>query len=107
MGMPIAHASKHLHPRAAPPLHVDVGRRVELDWLRTIVALATIPFHAIPIFGAERTIFMLSAESNPILRFLGGFMLTWGIPLIFLMAGASTKCALDSRSPDRRHSSNQ
>jgi hypothetical protein len=107
MGMPIAHASKHLLPRAAPPLQAYVGRRVELDWLRTIVVLATIPFHAIPIFGAERTIFMLSAESNPALRFFGSFVLTWGIPLIFLMAGASTKCALDSRSPDRRRTGNQ
>jgi glucan biosynthesis protein C len=101
MGMPITHASKHMLPRAAPPHQVYGGRRVELDWLRTIVVLATIPFHAIPIFGVERTIFMLSAESNPVLRFVGGFVLTWGIPLIFLMAGASTKCALDRRSPGR------
>lgn len=101
MGTPVTHAPKHMLPRASPPHQIGGGRRVELDWLRTIVVLATIPFHAVPIIGAERTIFILSAESNPVLILLGGFVLTWGIPLIFLMAGASTKLALDVRSPGK------
>ncbi len=74
-------------------------RRVELDWLRTIVVLGTIPFHAVPVIGAERAVFILSAEANPVLALLAGFVLTWGIPLIFLMAGAATRLALDVRTP--------
>ena len=74
-------------------------RCVELDWLRMLVVLATIPFHAVPVIGAQRAVFILSAESNPLLALLGGFVLTWGIPLIFLMAGAATRFALDVRSP--------
>ena len=85
--------------RDAPRGAVEGGRRVELDWLRTIVVLGTIPFHAVPVIGAEQTAFILSAESNPTLAILAGFILSWGIPLLFLLSGAATGLALTTRSP--------
>jgi glucan biosynthesis protein C len=73
-------------------------RRYELDWLRTLVVLGVIPFHALVIFGASSAVFIKSAESVPILALVGGFVLTWGIPLIFLMAGAASRLALERRT---------
>lgn len=98
MGTPTAHPPERAHPDEPQPGH-QATRRVELDWLRMLVVLATIPFHAVPIIGASRTVLMVSAESNPLLMILGGFVLTWGIPLIFLMSGAAAKLALDVRPP--------
>lgn len=87
-------------PSGTEPAQRARGPRcIEIDWLRTIVVFATIPFHAVPVIGAQRTVFLVSAESNPLLAVLGGFVLTWGIPLLFLLAGAATRFALDVRSP--------
>lgn len=74
-------------------------RRVELDWLRTIVVLGIIPFHAIMIFAVSSAIFVRSASASPQLAVIGSFIDAWGIPVIFLMAGAATRLALDHRSP--------
>lgn len=93
------HAPGRIPSDAQPQGQASGGRRVELDWLRTIVVLGTIPFHAVPVIGAERAAFILSAESNPALAILAGFVLSWGIPLIFLMSGAATGLALNARSP--------
>lgn len=74
-------------------------RRYELDWLRTLVVLGIIPFHALAIFGASSTSFVNSSVSVPILAAIWAFVLTWGIPLIFLMAGAAARLALERRTP--------
>lgn len=58
------------------------SRQYELDWLRTLVVLGIIPYHALVIFGASSAIYIKSAQSNPLLALLGSFVLTWGIPLI-------------------------
>jgi glucan biosynthesis protein C len=75
------------------------SRRVELDWLRTLVVLGIIPYHALVIFGASSAVYIKSAQSNPALGLLGGFVLTWGIPAIFLLAGAASRLALTHRGP--------
>ena len=74
-------------------------RRYELDWLRTLVVLGIVPYHALVIFGASSAVYIKSAQSNPALALVGGFVLTWGIPTIFLMSGAATRLALERRSP--------
>lgn len=73
-------------------------RRYELDWLRTLVVLGIIPLHALVIFGASSTTFIKSTVSVPILAVVWAFVLTWGIPLIFLMAGAAARLALEHRT---------
>lgn len=81
-------------PRSGP-----APRRYELDWLRTLIVLGIIPYHALVIFGASSAISLKSAQSTPAFAVLGGFVLTWGIPSIFLMAGAATRLALERRAP--------
>lgn len=76
-----------------------VGRRYELDWLRTLVVLGVIPFHALVIFGASSAVYIKSTRPVPALALVGAFVLTWGIPLIFLMAGAASRLALEHRAP--------
>jgi peptidoglycan/LPS O-acetylase OafA/YrhL len=78
----------------APPT-----RHYELDWLRTLVVLGIVPYHALVIFGASSAVYIKSAQSNPALALIGGFVLTWGIPSIFLMAGAASRLALEHRAP--------
>ncbi len=73
-------------------------RRVELDWLRTLVVLGIIPYHALVIFGASSAVYIKSTQFNPALGVIGGFVLTWGIPLIFLMSGAAARLALEHRT---------
>jgi len=74
-------------------------RHYELDWLRTLVVLGIVPYHALVIFGASSAVYIKSAQSNPVLALIGGFVLTWGIPSIFLMAGAASRLALEHRAP--------
>jgi phenylacetate-CoA ligase len=74
-------------------------RRYELDWLRTLVVLGIIPYHALVIFGASSAVYIKSVQASPALALIGGFVLTWGIPSIFLMAGAATRLALAHRGP--------
>lgn len=74
-------------------------RQLELDWLRTLIVLGIIPYHALVIFGASSAIYIKSAQSNPALSLIGGFVLTWGIPALFLLAGAASRLALQRHGP--------
>lgn len=74
-------------------------RRHELDWLRTLVVLGIIPYHALVIFGASSAVYIKSTQSSPALALIGGFVLTWGIQSLFLMSGAATRLALQHRTP--------
>lgn len=84
----------------APP--TGPARRYELDWLRALVVLGLIPFHAAVIFGATSTQGLKSAEAGPaatqIMGALAGLALLFGMPLLFLIAGAGTWFALNVRT---------
>jgi Acyltransferase family len=90
---------------AAPPAQgatesrpVEHGRQVELDWLRSLVVLGIVPLHVMMTFALTGAVFVHSAVSNPALGAVATFIAAWGIPVIFLMAGAGTKFALEHRS---------
>jgi len=83
---------------AVMPTAVVRERRVELDWLRTLVVLGIVPLHALMIFAVTTTIFVKSTVSSPELGFLGDFINAWGIPVIFLVSGAASTFALAHRS---------
>lgn len=91
--------AQRVGPTGPPAPHGPRIRHYELDWLRTLVVLGIIPYHVLVIFGASSAVFLKSAQSTPALALLGGFALTWGIPTIFLMAGAATRLALEHRTP--------
>jgi glucan biosynthesis protein C len=90
-----------MNAQMAGPTALDeqAPRHYELDWLRTLVVLGIIPYHALVIFGASSAVYIKSAQSAPALALIGGFALTWGIPTIFLMSGAATRLALEHRTP--------
>lgn len=76
-------------------------RVAEVDWLRTLIVLAIIPYHAAVLFSASSPSVLHDALSDPKLPIIFGALQAWGVALIFLLAGASSKFALDARPPGR------
>ena len=77
------------------------GRRYDLDWLRVLVILNLVPWHAAWLM-AYVTGFSDSTREGlgvTILRYYTGFSLRWQIPLLFFIAGASACLSLSHRSP--------
>lgn len=84
----------------APALVAPQRSRVaEVDWLRMLIVLAIIPYHALILFSAASATVLRDTTTNAQLPIIFGALEAWGIPLIFLLAGASSKFALDVRSP--------
>lgn len=73
-------------------------RRHELDWLRVLAVFGLIPFHVAIIFTAGKD-YVQNAQRSALLAALAAFVSFWGIPLLFLVAGASAWFALGTRSP--------
>lgn len=77
----------------------QIERQVELDWLRSLVVLSIVPLHVAMTFALTSSIFVHSATiASPELGAIGAFINAWGIPVLFLLAGAGTKFALEHRS---------
>lgn len=76
-------------------------RRYDLDWLRPIVVLLLIPFHAARIFDVWEPFYVKDAQSSTALSYLIGLMVPWHMPLLFLIAGSATWLALGSRDPSQ------
>ena len=77
------------------------GRRYDLDWLRVLVILNLVPWHAAWLMAFVRG-FSDSTRDGfgiTILRYYTGFSLRWQIPLLFFIAGASACMSLSHRSP--------
>ncbi|HEX9068989.1 MAG TPA: hypothetical protein VF807_09480, partial [Ktedonobacterales bacterium] len=79
------------------PAHADtsvpagaaaLARRYELDWLRAFVVLGLIPIHAAVFFSSAADLFIKNSDTNEIMALLGVFAGSWGMPLLFLVAGA-------------------
>jgi glucan biosynthesis protein C len=76
-------------------------RRYDLDWLRVLVILNLVPWHAAWLM-AFVTGFSDSVHEGlgvTVLRYYTGFTLRWQIPLLFFIAGASARLSLSHRSP--------
>lgn len=73
-------------------------RRADLDWLRTLIVLGIIPFHALVIFSAAYATIIRHPISSPLLPLVTTSLEGWGIPFIFLLSGAAAYFALQSRS---------
>lgn len=78
---------------AAPP------RRHELDWLRVLAVFGLIPFHVAIIFSLGGGDYVKNAARSAIMGQIATFVTFWGIPLLFLVAGASSWFALTARAP--------
>jgi peptidoglycan/LPS O-acetylase OafA/YrhL len=76
-----------------------VARRYELDWLRACAVFGLIPFHAVVVFTTASGDYVKNADTSYGMDFLISLIAPWGMPLIFLVGGASACFALQSRSP--------
>lgn len=88
--------------RAVEPAQPSTGataRRYELDWLRALVVLGLIPIHAAVIFSTAADTYIKNSQTSPVMALVGAFAGAWGMPLLFLVAGAAAYFALNRRTP--------
>ncbi len=70
-----------------------------VDWLRVLAVLLLIPFHTARIFDIWDPFYAKNATTSSFLSYsVITFLNQWQIPLLFLLAGASTWYALGFRS---------
>ena len=77
-------------------------RRSDLDWVRILAVLLLIPFHTARIFDTFETFYVKNGALSPWLSYVVIYFLNnWHMPLLFLLAGASSWYALRFRSGGR------
>lgn len=69
-------------------------RRYELDWLRVVIILGAMVFHAV----YELEAYFPQARSETLTQVGYTFAVQWGLPLLFLIAGASAWLSLAHRT---------
>jgi glucan biosynthesis protein C len=74
------------------------ARRYELDWLRVLVVLCLIPYHAAGIFSASADLYVKDPQAGLQLNALATFFEDWAMPLLFLVAGAGARYSLSERT---------
>ncbi len=76
----------------------NTQRRYDLDWLRVIAILSVFVYHCTLIFAPDA--FQIKNPTlYPFLDDIGAFVGLWGMPLIFIISGASAFFALGKVSP--------
>jgi glucans biosynthesis protein C len=75
-------------------------RRYHLDWLRVIAMLMIFVYHSGRFFTLEDW-HVKNAAQYGALDALGAFFAAWGIPLLFVISGASAFYTLGRRTPAR------
>jgi glucan biosynthesis protein C len=73
-------------------------RQYYLDWLRVIAILGVFFFHILLVFN-EIPFGIKNAELSSGLTTFAAFFFPWGMPLVFLIAGAGSWFALQRRPP--------
>jgi hypothetical protein len=74
------------------------GRRYDIDWLRVLAVLLLFPFHTARIFDTWLPFYVKNAAASDALTYFIFYLNPWHMPLLFLLAGASTWFALGFRS---------
>ena len=75
-------------------------RRHDIDWLRVLAVLLLVPFHSALIFSLAPgdIVYVKDQVESPVLIQFAYFVHLWHMPLLFVLAGASTWFALQSRT---------
>jgi glucan biosynthesis protein C len=74
-------------------------RRNDIDWVRILAVLLLIPFHTARIFDTLESFYVKNNILSPWLTYIIiEFLNKWHMPLLFLVAGASTWFAMKKRS---------
>ena len=72
-------------------------RRYDIDWLRIGAVLLLFPFHIARIFNLGEDFYVRDVVASKSLSYIVEFLNPWHMPLLFLLAGASTWFALSHR----------
>jgi len=83
---------------ATPKPTTIASRRYDLDWLRIAAVFMLIPYHSSRIFDTWEAFYVKNAETSIPLTGIRAFLDPWGMPLLFVIAGAATWLALRRRS---------
>jgi peptidoglycan/LPS O-acetylase OafA/YrhL len=74
------------------------ARRYDIDWLRVLAVLLLFPFHTARIFDTFSGFYVKNSTLSQALTYFIMYVHPWHMPLLFLLAGASTWFALGFRS---------
>jgi len=69
-----------------------------VDWLRVLAVLLLLPFHTLRVFNANDPFYVKSALTSMPISYLLAFIDRWHMPLLFMLAGASTFLAMRKRT---------
>jgi peptidoglycan/LPS O-acetylase OafA/YrhL len=83
---------------ASPTQEARPQRRYDIDWLRVLAVLLLFPFHTARIFDTFSTWYVKNDALSEALTYFIFLVHPWHMPLLFLLAGASTWFALSYRS---------
>ncbi len=87
---------------AATTRPVAAGKRVTaLDWLRVLVVVGLIPYHAAVVFAAGPGDYVKSPRASLVFDLVATLVSFLGMPLLFLVSGGATWFALERRRPAR------
>ncbi len=95
-GPEVLAASSRPGQPVAPGLAPGV-RRDDLDWLRMAAILMLIPYHAARVFDSYEPFYVKSSQTSMGLTILRTVVDPWGMPLLFVIAGAGAFFALQRR----------
>ena len=78
----------------------ELERRHDIDWLRVLAVLLLVPFHSALIFSLAPgdIVYVKDQVESPVLIQFAYFVHLWHMPLLFMLAGASTWLALRFRT---------
>lgn len=96
---PSDHPAQTARERAEPVTVTTIppSRRYELDWLRILIVMGAIALHAVYEMQAR----FPRAQSDSLTQMGSAFAIQWGLPSLFLVAGASAWLSLASRTPQQ------
>ncbi|HUK78762.1 MAG TPA: acyltransferase family protein [Thermoleophilia bacterium] len=91
--------SRTVAPTPASGLPAGAPARLYyIDWLRVLAVLLLFPFHTLRVFNADDPFYVKATHLSGVLSDVLNFMSVWHMPLLFVLAGASTFFALGKRS---------
>jgi peptidoglycan/LPS O-acetylase OafA/YrhL len=76
-------------------------RRADIDWLRILAVALLFPFHTARVFDVWNEFYVKNDQLSVALTYVIAFMEPWHMPLLFLLAGASSWFALSHRTGGR------
>ncbi|MGE5228607.1 MAG: acyltransferase family protein [Deltaproteobacteria bacterium] len=81
-----------------PALERSFARQHYIDWLRVLAVLLLFPFHTLRVYNAGEAFYVKGSHPSVAVNAVTEFISLWHMPLLFLLAGASTYFALGRRS---------